>query len=113
MTKSLSIFQYFKQRIPPKYRLIAFLVITSIIGVLLIFLAVYNTSKDIELIHEVDNLHRFAKARLVDNNRSDDLARTLTNQTSGDYQVWILEKSNVTHLLDDKSPARFPLDMSN
>lgn len=112
MTKSISIIQYFKQRIPQQYRLIAFLVITSIIGVLLIFLAVYNTSKDLELIHEVDNLHRFAKASLAGNNREDELVRSLTNNSTNDYQVLILENMGASLRPDDNIDPRFPVDAS-
>ena len=112
MTKSLSIFQYFKQCIPQKYRLIAFLVITSMIGVLLIFLAVYNTSKDLELIHEVDNLHRFAAASLAGNNREDELVQTLTHQSAGDYQILILDNNSVTQYPEGNLQSRFPLDIN-
>jgi diguanylate cyclase (GGDEF)-like protein len=111
MTKSISIIQYLKQRIPQKYRLIAFLVTTSIIGVLLIFWAVYNTSKDLELNHEVDNLYRFAKASLDGKKRDDELLRALTEQSADDYQVLILEDTNITHLPDDNLHARLPLEM--
>ena len=105
--------QYLKQRIPQKYRLIAFLVTTSIIGVLLILWAVYNTSKDIELIREVDSLYRFAKASLVGNKREDELVRALTGQSLDEYQVIILEDSKISHLPDDKRYIGLPLEMSD
>lgn len=111
MTKSISIIQYLKQRIPQKYRFIAFLVTTSIIGVLLIFWAVYNTSRDLELIHEVDNLYRFAEASLAGNKREDELVRALTNQPADDYQILILEDTNITYFPDDNLHARLPLEM--
>ncbi len=112
MQKTLSIFRYFKQFIPQQYRLITFLVVTSIIGVLLIFLAVYNTSKDLELIHEVDNLHRFAATSLVKNNQEYDLLRALTTQPTSDYQMFILENDSIIHYPEDNSQVRFPLDIN-
>jgi len=51
-------------RIPEKYSFLSFLVITSMIGVALILLAVYNASKELELIHAIENLHRYASAQL-------------------------------------------------
>lgn len=113
MTKSTSIIQYFKHRIPQKYRLITFLVATSIIGVLLIFLAVYNTSKDLELIHAVDNLHRFAKVSLAGNVQQGALVKTLTNDPAADYQFIVLENNNVIHHSHESAHIRFPLDLSN
>ena len=113
MTKSISFYQKFKQRIPQKYRLVAFLVTTSIIGILLIFLAVYNTSKDLELVHEIDNLHRFAKASLAGNNQADELVRMIASQPVDDYQVLILSNNSVTHLPDKSLHTRFTPDMNN
>lgn len=113
MKKSISIIQHLKQRIPQKYRLITFLVATSIIGVLLIFLAVYNTSKDLELIHEVDNLYRFATASLAGNDQKGELVQTLTNHPAADYQVIILENNSVIHHSNKDIRARFPFDANN
>ncbi|MEJ2181847.1 MAG: hypothetical protein P8Y28_15855 [Gammaproteobacteria bacterium] len=87
MTKFISNIQYLKQRIPEKYRLIAFLATTSIIGVLLILWAVYNTSRDLELIHEVDNLYRVAKASLAGKKLDDELLRAYATKPADDYQV--------------------------
>lgn len=113
MAKLLPVIQYFKQRIPQKYRLIAFLAVTSIIGVWLIVLAVYNTSKDLEIIHEMDNLHRFAKASLAANNRVDALVQALTSQHTDDYQVLVMDNNSVNNLSDDNLHALFPLDVSS
>lgn len=113
MTKSISFYQKFKQRIPQKYRLVAFLVTTSIIGVLLIFLSVYNTSKDLELVHEIDNLHRFAKASLAGNNQAEELVRMIASQPGDDYQVLILSNNRVTHRPDKRLHTRFTPDMNN
>jgi diguanylate cyclase (GGDEF)-like protein len=111
MTKSISNFKYLKQYIPHKYRLIAFLATTSVIGVLLILWAVYNTSRDLELIHEVDNLYRVAKASLAGKERDEELLRAYATQPADDYQVVILEGSNITHLPDDNLHARLPLEL--
>ena len=109
MKKSGSFFQSIKQRIPPKYRLVTFLVVTSVIGIVLIFLAVYNTSKDLELIHEIDNLHRIAKASLTANQREDELIRALHSHAMIGYQVLILENIETAQLSASDLPAEFPL----
>jgi diguanylate cyclase (GGDEF)-like protein len=80
--------------------------------VILIFLAVYNTSKDLELIHEVDNLYRFAIAGLTENKREHALVQTFTGQSTGSYQVLILENDSVTHYPAGNSQSRFPLDIN-
>jgi len=51
-------------RIPEKHRFLSILVITSMLGVALILVAVYNASKELELIHAIDNLHHYASAQL-------------------------------------------------
>lgn len=112
MTHSISIIQYLKQRISENYRLFIFLMSTSIVGVLLILLAVYNTSKDLELIHEVDNLYLFAKVSLAGNNREDELVKALTDQSDDEFQIWVLENSSITRLPSETPHARFPLDIS-
>jgi diguanylate cyclase (GGDEF)-like protein len=111
MTKFISNIQYLKQRIPEKYRLIAFLATTSIIGVLLILWAVYNTSRDLELIHEVDNLYRVAKASLAGKKLDDELLRAYATKPADDYQVVILEGTNIIHLPDNNLHARLPLEL--
>jgi diguanylate cyclase (GGDEF)-like protein len=111
MTKSISIMHYLKQCIPQKYRLVAFLVTTSIIGVLLIFWAVYNTSRDLELNREVDKLYDIAKVRLAVGKRGDELRQASNNTSYNDYQVFILEGANITHLQDEKLNGRLPIEM--
>lgn len=44
--------------------MLVFLVATSCIGVSLILVAVYNASNELEIIHEIDNMNRFARAQL-------------------------------------------------
>ena len=82
-------------RIPEKYRFLSFLVITSMVGVILILLAVYNASKDLEIIHDIDSLHRFASAQL-DSDRPDasDHQRLLALAAPG-YRVLIVHGEQV------------------
>ena len=51
-------------RIPEKHRFLSILVITSMLGVALILVSVYNASRDLELLHAIDSLHRYASAQL-------------------------------------------------
>ena len=102
--------QLLNQHKPREYRIITFLTVTSIIGVLLIFVAVYNASRDLEIIYSVDNLYNFAEASLTGHNRADEALHALTNLTSDNYQALIVENSSVVNIADDNSPAKFPLD---
>jgi diguanylate cyclase (GGDEF)-like protein len=109
MTKSFSINQCIKQRIPQDYRLLTFLITTSVIGVLLIFWAVYNTSRDLELGHEVDNLFRFASASLTANPQQDKFLTMLQHQSAGHYKTVILEGADVSGESDDYLFTGLPL----
>ena len=51
-------------RIHEKHRFLAILITSSVIGVVLLLVAVYNAAKDLERLHDVDNLYRFANAQL-------------------------------------------------
>ena len=51
-------------RIPEKHRFLSILVTTSMLGVALILVSVYNASRDLELLHAIDSLHRYASAQL-------------------------------------------------
>ncbi len=108
MAKSFSTIQSLKQLTLQKYRLLTFLITTSIVGVLLILWAVYNASRDIELIHEVDNLYHFATTSVAANKGMDELIRALRRQPAGDYQVVTLEDANVPRLPDDELLADLP-----
>jgi diguanylate cyclase (GGDEF)-like protein len=52
-------------KLPEKYKFIGIFIVTSMIGVLLISVAVYQASLELELIHEIDNLYRFNKHHVV------------------------------------------------
>ena len=56
--------QPLSKRIPERHRFLAILITSSVIGVVLLLVAVYNASKDLERLHDVDNLYRFANAQL-------------------------------------------------
>lgn len=53
----------FLQRIPEKYRVVGFLVATSVVGVILLLVGVYNASRELEIMKDVAELHRLASAR--------------------------------------------------
>ena len=69
--------------------------------IMLILLAVYNASKDLEIIHDIDSLHRFASAQL-DSDRPDasDHQSLLTLAAPG-YRVLIVRGEQV--LADSQS----------
>lgn len=47
-----------KNKIPRRRRVLVFLTVTSVIGVMLVFIAMTNASRDLEAIAQVNNLHR-------------------------------------------------------
>lgn len=83
------------KRIPEKYRILYFLVITSLIGVSLILIAVYNASNELEVIHEVENMHRFATAQLNREPSDTTLQPALLSLPPADYQVMIIRGEEV------------------
>ena len=52
-------------RIAKRTRILSLLVVTSMIGVLLILVAVYQAARDLEVVHDVDALHAVATAQLA------------------------------------------------
>jgi len=83
------------EKIPEKYRFLSFLVITSVIGVSLIMFAVYNASKELEMIHEIDSLHRFTSAQLSSDQADADNHARLLALAAPDYQVLIVRNDQV------------------
>jgi len=81
--------------IPEKYRFLSFLVITSLIGVSLILIAVYNASKELEMMHEIENLHRFTSAQL--NRLRPDATNHQRMQAlaAPDYQILIVDDEKI------------------
>jgi diguanylate cyclase (GGDEF)-like protein len=51
-------------RVPEKWKFIGIFIVTSLFGVLLISVAVYNASRELELILEIDNLDRFNRLHI-------------------------------------------------
>ena len=82
------------------------------IGIFLLLLGVYNTSKDLELIHDVNNLHQFASTSIEANQRVDELAQALSNRTDTQYQLVIIDPSGVVQepVNNIKKLEKFPLD---
>ena len=83
------------KRIPEKYRILYFLVITSLIGVSLILIAVYNASNELEIIHQVENMHRFATAQLNREHSDTTLQQPLLSLPPADYQVMIIRGEEI------------------
>jgi len=81
--------------IPEKYRFLSFLVITSLIGVSLIMIAVYNASKELEMMHEIENLHRFASAQLNSQHPDATNQQRVQALVAPDYQILIVEGETV------------------
>jgi len=95
-----------------KYRLITVLTVTSVIGVLLIFIAVYNASRDLELIQEVDALHDFTKASLASAGTVDESVRALENLSNHRYQALMLENGSITVFPATSWQDDFPLNIT-
>ena len=82
-------------RIPEKYRIIVFLVATSFVGVSLILVAVYNASSELEVIHEIENIHRFAAAQLGEEPASAVDQKDLLALSDPSYQVLVIRDEEV------------------
>ncbi len=104
--------QLLNQCKPREYRIITFLTVTSTIGVLLIFVAVYNASRDLEIIHSVDNLYSFGEASLSGPKSTGETLHEFTNLPPDHYHVVIIENSSVTEIPGANSRIKFPLDMA-
>jgi len=83
-------FRQLVNKIPEKHRFITFLVITSLIGVGLILISVYNASKELEVIHEIESLHRFASAQLSADYADQSNYQNFLALASDDYQILIV-----------------------
>jgi diguanylate cyclase (GGDEF)-like protein len=82
-------------RIPEKYRILVFLVSTSCVGVSLILVAVYNASSELEVIHEIENMHRFATAQLGERHASTSDHQGLLSLSDPSYQVLVIRDEKV------------------
>jgi len=97
---------------PEKYKITTFLATTSIIGILLMFVAVYNASRELESMHEVDSLHHFAQsylARLSANNTS---ILELPSLNANNYRLLVLENSKINSLPGSEPINGFPVDVA-
>lgn len=100
--------QYLKQHNPKEYQLIIFLTVTSVIGVLLIFVGVYQASRDLEIIHKVNNLFSFAQAGHVNRNHTDKSLRLLPYLDSNKYHFLTIENNIIVSPTGSSLPDNFP-----
>lgn len=61
----------------------------------MILVAVYNASKELEMIHEIDNLYRFTKAQLNNDHPEATNYQYLLALSSSDYQVLIVDGKKI------------------
>jgi len=88
-------FKRLNNKIPEKYRMLVFLVATSCIGVSLILVAVYNASKDLEIIHEIDNMNRFARAQLHVGDSHTGNYNDLLLLSDPSYQILVIRNNEI------------------
>ena len=82
-------------KIPEKYRMLVFLVATSCIGVSLILVAVYNASNELEIIHEIDNMNRFARAQLSEGYSRTKNYNDLLPLSDPSYQILVIRNDEI------------------
>lgn len=82
-------------KIPEKYRMLVFLVSTSCIGVSLILVAVYNASNELEIIHEINNMNRFATAQLSEGYSRTNNYNDLLPLSDPNYQVLVIRNDEI------------------
>ena len=100
----------YEHSIPKRYRLITIFTGTAIIGVLLIFLAVHNASRDLELVHDVNALHGLIQASLTPSSTPGKLLAQLEHLSGKHYQVHALEHATAESKTDSVSHQFLPLD---
>jgi len=91
-----------------KYRLITMLTGTSIIGILLIFVAAYNASRDLELIQEVASLHGLIHTSL----RGQESIKGLQYLSAGNYQAYLWERGKIINIFSSSLHDQVPLDFT-
>jgi diguanylate cyclase (GGDEF)-like protein len=84
--------QSIRSIIPVRYRLITFFVATSLIGVILIFVAVYNASSDLEIISDIQNTHRLLNFSSQTYTAKGEFEKKFAPEE--DYQFIIFDKQN-------------------
>ena len=101
--------QYLKNLLPQKYRLITFFITTSIIGVLLIFFAAYNASKDLEILSDIKNTHKFLQVGMAGYDKASSSVEVFNTFES--YQLIIVDGENFKANVDVNLPLLFPREM--
>jgi len=77
-----------------KRSFVAIFVSTSVFGVLLICIAVYNASTELEVIHQIDSLYQMTADRL-NRDAADvhaDLGKWARERSTDDYQIFVMNK---------------------
>jgi len=92
------------------YRPITILSGTAVIGVLLIFMAVYNASRDLELINDVNALHGLVQVSMAQPGSPNRFIKELEHLSSNRYQLRILEKDKLQGIPNSREHDTFPLD---
>lgn len=88
-------FKRLVDKIPERYRMLVFLVATSCIGVSLILVAVYNASNELEIIHEIDNMNRFARAQLSEGYSRTKNYNDLLPLSDPSYQILVIRNDEI------------------
>lgn len=83
------------RKIPEKYRILVFLVATSCVGVSLILVAVYNASSELEIIYQIDNMNRFARAQLSEGYSRTGNYNDLLALADPSYQVLVIRNDEI------------------
>ena len=91
-----------------RYRLITILSGTALIGVLLIFIAVYHASRDLELIQDIHSLHKFLKASMPASSASDKSIPELAHLTPAHYQLRMLQNGKLESFPGSDAHDVFP-----
>ena len=95
-------------QIPEKYRFVGIFIVTSLLGVLLIALAVYKASMELELVHEIDNLHHFNQAYAGKPGADDAWLKQLATEN---FRLYRLRAGKVEPLIADTTvgqPLLYP-----
>ena len=101
MLKSLP--QPAPNQLPEKYKFIGIFIVTSLLGVLLISIAVYKASMELELIHAIDNLDRFNRAYAGRQDKDDTWLKRLATE---EFRFYRLRADKVEPLIADNTTGQ-------
>lgn len=97
-------------KLTTKRKFVAIFISTAIIGVILIFIAVYNASTELEIINEIDHLYSLTESHVNSDiaGSHEELGEWIKAQSTDEYQFFVLDGGRYMDLgLTDQTLAPY------